>query len=308
MGWVVGAGVTAGAAVAGLLAAGLYGSEQLTRPQPCDVEDDARRWGLPEPEQVRFAAPDGLRISAWWFRAPEAPGAVIVCHGHGGNKVTNLWVAASLYPTYDVLLLDLRGHGESEGKLTSVGYLERLDIVGAACWLRSTLGDVPIGVLGISMGAAASILAAAECPPITCVVADSPFARLDTPVRMAVRARGYPRPLVPAIARSIGLVAGWRLGTIGGWLDPIDVVDRLTPRPLFLIHGQADDLIPVEETHALWRRAGEPKEMWILPEVGHARAAEVEPRAYAEKVARFFREHLSRPRESLENGRADPAA
>ncbi len=300
MGLVVRAGLTAataavgaaGAAVLGLLAAGLYGSEQLTRPLPCSVEDDAARWGLPDPELVRFPAADGLGISAWWFRAAGASGSVVVCHGHGGNKVTNLWVAASLYPHYNVLLLDLRGHGESEGKLTSVGYLERLDIIGAVRWIHAVLGQAPVGLLGISMGAAASLLAAAECPEVTCVVADSPFARLDTPVRTAIRARGYPGVLVPALARSVAFVSGWRLGTVRRWLDPIDVVDRLAPRPLLLIHGQADDMIPVDETHALWERAGEPKKLWIVPEVGHARAAEVDPRGYAETVAGFFEQYL----------------
>ncbi len=291
--WVgTGLGVLAALSFLVLAAVGLYGAREMTRPRRCDVQDSAGRWGLPEPEHVHFASTDGLRLSAWWFHSPSAAASVVVCHGHGGNKVTNLWVAASLYPHYNVLLLDLRGHGESEGKLTSVGYLERLDIIGAVRWIHAVLGQAPVGLLGISMGAAASLLAAAECPEVTCVVADSPFARLDTPVRTAIRARGYPGVLVPALARSVAFVSGWRLGTVRRWLDPIDVVDRLAPRPLLLIHGQADDMIPVDETHALWERAGEPKKLWIVPEVGHARAAEVDPRGYAETVAGFFEQYL----------------
>ncbi len=294
MAWIVAAGLAAAVVLAALVVAGLYGAEQLTRPARCALDDSAERWGLPEPEPVSPPAADGVRLSGWWFQSPQAAAAVVVCHGHGGNKMTSLWLATGLFPRFSVLLLDLRGHGDSEGDRTSVGYLERLDVVGAVHWVREQAGPIPIGLLGISMGAAAVILAAAECREVAAVVADSPFARLRTPVRFAIAARGYPRALAPVLAWAVELVAGWRLGMRHRTrLDPIDVVAGIAPRPLLLIHGQADELIPVEESHALWHLAGEPKEQWVLPEVGHARVADVEPRAYADRVAGFFERFLA---------------
>jgi uncharacterized protein len=212
-----------------------------------------------------------------------------VCHGHGGSKLTSLWVAADLYPRFNVLLLDLRGHGQSDGNRTTMGYLERLDIVGAARWLDQRLGEQPIGVLGISMGAATAILAAAETERIGAIAADSPFARLRNPVRAAICQRGYPRAVSPLLAWSVCAVANLHMK---GFADPIEVVDRIAPRPLLIIHGEADTLIPVDNAQALFARAGEPKELWVVPEVAHARVAEVEPAAYAERITRFFERWL----------------
>jgi fermentation-respiration switch protein FrsA (DUF1100 family) len=283
---------------------GLYGALQLTRPPRCDFEDTAERWGLPQPEPVWMSAADGVPLAGWLLEHKDAVASVVVCHGHGANKLTSLWAAAYLYPRFNVLLFDVRGHGESGGDRTSVGYFERLDIGGAVGWLAARLPDLPIGVLGISMGGAAAILAAAEFPQIAAVVADSPFARLRSPVREAICARGYPRQLSPLLAWSVCTVAA-QLGSLrGAWHDPIDVVQRIAPRPLLLIHGEADDLIPVDNAYALYRRAGQPCELWIVPEVGHARVAEIEPVAYGSRVLGFFERWLA----ASEPGRQPAAA
>ena len=280
-----------GLLVAIVAALGLYGAEQLTRPKRSDLEDRAERWGLPEPRHLALTAVDGIALSAWWFHDPAARASVIVCHGHGGNKASGLWVGAALFPRFNVLLLDLRGHGQSGGERTSVGFLERLDILAAVAWLDEQVGRAPIGVLGISMGGATAILAAAETSRIAAVVADSPFARLRSPVHAAICRRGYPRAVSPLLTWSVCTIASWQVRVRGG-LDPIDVVHRIAPRPLFIIHGEADWLIPVENAHDLYRRAGEPKELWVVPGVDHACVPQAEPRVYSERVAAFFERWL----------------
>jgi pimeloyl-ACP methyl ester carboxylesterase len=277
-----------------LAIAGLYGAAQLTRPRRCDIQDSAARWGLPDPECVRFSAPDGLGVSGWWFESADANASVVVCHGYGGNKESNLWFASILCPRFNVLLIDTRGHGESDGARTSIGYLERLDIVGAVAWTRDRVGPKPVGLLGMSMGGAAAVLAAADCPEVGAVVADSPFARLRTPVRLSICQRGYPKLLSPTLAWAVCTTSAWLLGTVrGGWPDPMHVVNRIAPRPLLIIHGGADDLIPVQEAEALYRLAGEPKELWVVPGVGHARVAEADPPSYSERVTAFFQRSLA---------------
>ena len=289
---IVGLGLFATLVVGGL---GVYGALQLTRPRRLSSTDTADRWGLPPPEVEMLVSRDGLRLAGWWFVHPSATASVVVAHGRGGDKRTSLWVAADLFPTYNVLLLDLRGHGDSSGSCSSVGYLERLDVLGAVDWLLERVGQQPVGVLGISMGGAAAIQAAAESPAIRAVIADSPFARLYSPVREAICARGYPRAVSPVLAWSVCTVASW-LGTPRGpWRDPLDVVARIAPRPLLIIHGQADEMIPVANAHALLDRAGPSAEAWILPEVGHAQAAAIEPAGYSAHVKRFFEAALRAP-------------
>jgi uncharacterized protein len=270
---------------------GMYGALQLTRPRRTSFEDSIERWGLPEPERLWLTSSDGIRLSGWWFERRGAAASILLCHGHGSNKLTNLWLAGDLYARFNVLLLDVRGHGESEGRHASVGFLERLDILAAVDWLADQ--GASIGVLGISMGGAAVIHAAAESERIAAVVADSSFARLRGPVYEAICARGYPRRAAGVLAWSVCRVAPW-LGTPRGrqWRDPVDVVGRIAPRPLLLIHGEADDFIRISHANDLLSRARDPKELWVLPEAGHARAAEIDPAAYVARLLDFFERSL----------------
>jgi uncharacterized protein len=282
------AGAAAGAAaLAGL---SLYGAYQVISPRRSGHRDDPAVWGL-ACEEVCFQAADGIRLAAWLARAPESRAAVIVIHGHGGNRHTSLAFAGHLYPAFTLLLPDLRGHGDSAGRHTSAGYLERLDVAGAADYLRG-LGYERVGVLGISMGAATAILAAAASKSIDAVIADSSFARLRHAVREGARIRGYPGPITRPLAYLCCQTAALRLRYPMRAGDPLVAIGAIAPRPLLLIHGEEDDLIRVDNARALYSAAGEPKELWVLPGVGHGQAIEAEPEGYRKRTLEFFRRSL----------------
>ena len=287
-------GVMAGAALAGAV---LHGVGKMIGPPRCDHRDDPAAWGL-RCEDVTLRTPDGLRLEAWLARG-EGRSAVIVLHGHGGNRYTSIAYASCLFPRFTVILPDFRGHGDSEGRHTSIGYHERQDVIAAAEYLHGQ-GYDRIGVLGVSMGAATAILAAAESPLIDAVAADSGFAMLRLAVAEGARQMGYPKPLVRLLAHLACRASAWRLRHPMDAVDPLHQVGRIAPRPLLLIHGEADGLIPVDSAHRLYAAAGEPKELWILPEVGHARAIEQDADLYRQRVADFFERTLG-------GDRAEPA-
>jgi uncharacterized protein len=289
--------LTAAALTGALIALGLYGASQVISPPRCDHRDDPENWGLPC-DEVEFPALDGPRIKAWLARAAERGPAVIVVHGHGGNRHTSLAHASFLFPSFSVLLPDLRGHGESDGRHTSVGYFERRDVIAAAEYLRS-LGYGPIGVLGISMGGAAAILAAAESAAIDAVISDSTFAALRLAVQEGARLRGYPGPITRPLAYLSCRTAAWRLGYRMQAGDPLTCVAALSPRPLLLIHGGADQLVRVANAQALFGAAGEPKELWVMDEVDHARGLEAAPELYRDRVMAFFGRYLLPPKNEL---------
>jgi fermentation-respiration switch protein FrsA (DUF1100 family) len=239
-------------------------------------------------DEVQFRAPDGTLICGWLARGerPEGP-AVIIAHGHGASRHGSLAHAQLLYPRYTVLMPDLRAHGGSAGRYTSIGYHERLDLIGSASYLRE-LGYGPIGVLGISMGGAAAILAAADSPEIDAVIADSSFAYLWRAVQRSARHRGYPRPIAAPLAYLACHTAALRLRYRRAFGDPVRAVAAMAPRPLLIIHGADDDLISVESAYQLYTAAGQGRELWILPKTGHARALEAAPEQYAERVLDFL--------------------
>jgi dipeptidyl aminopeptidase/acylaminoacyl peptidase len=274
--------------VAGFAAlVGEYGHRQITHAHRNDFRDDPTRWGLGVAEEVDLTARDGIRLHSWLFRSPNATASVIMLHGHGGNKHTTLPLAQILYPAYNVLLLDHRGHGESGGMRTTIGYEERLDVHAAVDVLVGR-GLGPVGIFGMSMGGATSILAAAEDERIQVVVADSPYARLRWAVQQSANLRGYPPALTPAIAYLGCLATALHLRYPMEAFDPVEAIERIAPRPLLLMHGTEDEIIPVANAHALFGRAGEPKELWLQDGLMHCRAVEEMWEPFRDRVRGFF--------------------
>jgi fermentation-respiration switch protein FrsA (DUF1100 family) len=74
--------------------------------------------------------------------------------------------------------------------------------------------------------------------------------------------------------------------------SPLEVVDEIAPRPLLLMHGTADPVIPFEHSERLHAAAGEPSELWILEGARHAALFDHDPAAYREKVMGFLERHL----------------
>jgi pimeloyl-ACP methyl ester carboxylesterase len=284
--------ILAALGVAGFAAlVGEYGHRQITHAHRNDFRDDPNRWEMGPAEEIDLTARDGIRLHSWLFRSTTAIASVIVLHGHGGNKHTTLPLARMLYPDYNVLLLDHRGHGESEGLRTTIGYEERLDVHAAVDVLEGR-GLGPVGIFGMSMGAATAILAAAEDERIAAIVADSPFARLRWAVQQSANLRGYPPALTPAIAYLGCLMTSLHLRSRMQAFDPVEVIERIAPRPIFLMHGVEDEIIPVASAHALYARAGEPKEQWLQDGLLHCRAVEEMYEPFRDRVRDFFHRWL----------------
>jgi fermentation-respiration switch protein FrsA (DUF1100 family) len=88
------------------------------------------------------------------------------------------------------------------------------------------------------------------------------------------------------------VVAGATLRTRSRLPDPIDVVGRIAPRALLLIAPQGDQLISWHQSERLFAAAAEPKELFVVPEAGHAEAYAVAPEAYQARVLDFLERHL----------------
>lgn len=243
-------------------------------------------------EEIWFKSRDGLKLHGWFIPAADGPGkaTIIMGHGHGASKVSDLHYAAFFKRGgYSVFMFDFRGHGQSDGpRGTSMGYWERYDVAGAVDWLLGrSLSQ--IGMFGISMGGAIAILAAAENPQIKAVVVDSPYAHL--------------RRSIAAEIDNISIVPLWAARPLGWWAyrmmaqhhrfpwregNPAEVVERISPRPLFIMHGQQDRLTRVENAHILYHHARQPKELWIQPGIGHVAGYEVYGAEYEQRVLQFL--------------------
>ncbi len=239
-------------------------------------------------ESLTLQAADGVRLAGWLLVPMSPKGVVLVQHGYGTCRADPLALTALLYRGgYAVVSVDFRGHGESGGVCT-FGVGERLDVRAMLDWAARDprLTALPVGYLGISLGGAVGLLTAAEEPRLRAIVSDSSYARLGPMVARYQRMM-YHLPEVPFGWLSAQCLA-CQLGTPLARLDPIRAVRRLAPRPLLIIHGEADESIPVAQAHALYAAAGEPKELWIVPGAGHVASVYHAEQAYAQRVVAFF--------------------
>jgi dipeptidyl aminopeptidase/acylaminoacyl peptidase len=259
------------------------------------------QWGTGEPpdgtaEEVTFtSADDAIRISGWFFAAPGAPPApaIVMCHGIWTGRRECLPLALRFRAAgYNVLCFDFRAHGQSGGRFTSVGHRETNDVVGAVEYLqrRPEVDTSRIGVIGFSMGAAATIQAAARSPEIAAVVADSAYAAfLDAAKYSFSLVTRVPHfPMAPIAMRW----AKWIANVDANQLRPLDVIGRIAPRPILIAHGALDEIVPVRHARMLFKAAGEPKELWIAPDAHHVGARDTDPDTYFLKVEGFFRQAL----------------
>ena len=273
-----------------VVAAAWFGNDRFIRRRAAKPENHPAASDLPY-EAVAFPARDGLAIHAWFLPvdAAETRGTVILLHGHSGILESDIEIAAALRGAgYNILQLELRGYGESEGEFITFGAHECLDVLGALDFLASR-GIHRVGVLGFSMGGAVAIRTAAESEAIRAVVTEGLYRQLESVMAAWARDRNLPLagPLHTLAALSLRL-ANRRLGLDLTQSDPIRWVGRIAPRPILFIQGGRDPFVPMADFEALWRAAGEPKERWLVPEAGHRRADRMCPQEYHRRVIDFF--------------------
>lgn len=287
------AGVTLGVAGAGLLAFSAAVGFRAARP--------GRSFGSGEPpagsfERVRFPSDDGLQLSGWFFPAGGPAITLVLCHGfHTGRRETMPTAQALQGAGFNVLAFDFRAHGESAGRWTSCGLLETRDLRGAVRYALErpeTIGS-HVGVVGFSMGGAVAIMTAADMPEIGAVVADSCFATLKEVVFGGLKTFwGVPSfPIAP-----LSLWFAERLvGVCADEARPVARIAAISPRPVLIVHGVEDRLVPVGDAYLLYATAEDPKELWIVPGADHVEARTLDPEGYLERIDAFFRKWLAGP-------------
>lgn len=268
---------------------------QIVHPDRTAPQDIPSDYGIANWEDVTFPSADGLRLGAWFIPPdPASDGStVIFIHGLGSNRGGLLDQAAMLVQEgYGALLLDLRAHGQSEGKVTTFGYNEVNDVRGAVSYLatRPEVNSERLGLVGESLGAATAIQSTARIPAIDVLVAESSFTTLEDNVAEGVRviAGLPPFPFAPLIVYFGSRAAGLDISAV----RPIDDIDDVAPRPILIIHGRQDELVPVESAERLYAAAGEPKELYIIDNAGHYPLIAPDPVRFETTLVGFFATYL----------------
>lgn len=301
-------GLLAGAGAAGgLAAAGNALYNQVMIPAPRDpaqdesdplVQQEGCRWAaLAEGFQsASIQSVDGLSLWAAVVPAQAESHRWVICvHGILADHTTMGAFGKRYHETgWNVLMIDQRGYGNSEGRYIGWGFDERLDVVGWISWIIRRDPEAEILLHGVSMGAATVLMATGGALPknVKAAVSDCSYTTIEAEMRHVVkdyRAKGGKMPPVPD-PLAFELLRQTVLRKVGFDLrdaSPIEAVER-SKTPTLFIHGTEDDFVPSHMMGKLFQSAHCPKSFLWVPGAGHATSVGTAPDLYWTSVDTFI--------------------
>ena len=232
-------------------------------------------------EPVTLRAADGVELVAWFMPATgKTHATVLFLHGNAENISTHFmnvaWMPAE---GFNVLALDYRGYGGSAGTPSLPGMQLDIDAALAALLARPDVDARHIVLFGQSLGGALAIhygARGAHRGAVRAVVAESAFAdyRTIASEKLAASVLTWPFQWLPALV-------------VDNDYSPLASIGAVSPLPLLLIHGEADAIVPPHHAQRLYETARQPKELWLLPGVGHIQS--MRDAALRRRVADYVR-------------------
>jgi pimeloyl-ACP methyl ester carboxylesterase len=279
---LVSLGVSAGLVILASLAAGEALSQAARRvigPAPPDLMA----------QTVSIRSTEGDMVAGWFSAADRRQGAVLLLHGLRADRRAML-ERARLFKQlgYSVLLIDLPAHGESSGDKIGFGLREGQGVRAALDFLRQACPGEPVGVIGVSLGAASMVLSMASPAP-DAVVLESMYPTIEEAVtdRLTRRLGVFGKAIAPLLLVQLPL----RLAVNVDQLRPIAALPSLHA-PVLIVSGARDEHTTLAETERIYAAAPGPKELWIVEGAAHVDLQVRAPRAYETRVAGFLSKYL----------------
>jgi alpha-beta hydrolase superfamily lysophospholipase len=229
---------------------------------------------------------DGLKLEAWYIKNRFSKGTVILFHGHGGSKsgvVEEANYFASL--EYNVLMVDFRAHGGSEGNVCTIGYYESADVKAAYDYISSK-GEKNIYLWGISLGAATIIKAIHDynIQPKK-VILEMPFGSLFQAVKGRVRIMGLPQEPVSSLLTFWG---GIEHGFFAFNYKPCEYAKKISC-PVLLQWGAKDPRVTKNEIDCIYNNLSvADKKLVVYQNAKHESLCENSPNEWEKEISEFM--------------------
>jgi len=207
--------------------------------------------------------PDGVTIDAWTIRAKIKParGTMVILHGLGESKVNYMTTATFLAKKgYDAVLIDLRCHGKSTGKCSTLGAKEQADVQAVLDSLveAKLVAAKPVTMVGVSLGAVTAILCAAQNPNVVGVLAVAPWANATNHIK-----RNTPWLMNKDVSQTLKEVS--KFGEFSLPDAGADLALKRYKGRVFLIHGLLDlSGVPLADSEALYDVAAGTKRLHVI--------------------------------------------
>lgn len=249
---------------------------------------DPSWWTEKEFESLRITSRDGFKLSAKFLRK-DCNKLAIVVHGYGGSYIET-YNYARLFDSrgYSVLAVECRAHGDSEGDMIGMGWLDRLDIVDWINYMLTVNPNYRIALFGLSMGASGVCMALGEKLPlnVVCAISDCAFDNVYRQLSYVFSSRTHMSGKF-----IMKLFNSYMKRTRGFDLKNADAVRELKKAtiPVLFIHGDSDKFVPTEMVYRLADAVPElRRDVYIVKGAEHAESFPTDPKAYERKVDKFL--------------------
>jgi len=299
--------------VVGVLVKYLRLAVNLFLDTPLPVTANLQDYAPPEGEIVTFPSLEGRSLRGMFIDRPPGVaerGTVIFCHEFASDmRSAGRYARPLVEAGYTVFTFDFRGHGASfaprhyEPRYWPSNY-EVNDILAAIAFVKSRSGadGRGIGILGISRGASAAVIAAAIRVSVRCLVVDGVFSTdhsIDELMKRWVQI--FARIDLARADRSLHIYRFFRalmmfyveLKCRCRFPSTRRALAKLESVPILFIHGERDAYVPPELTRALYDLKPGPKEIWVCPGAKHNQAVATDPETYAARITAFFDRYLA---------------
>jgi len=230
----------------------------------------------------------GSDLAGWHVKSNKNKGVIVLLHGIRASRLDMLKRAKMLHEEgYSSVLIDFQAHGESSGENITIGFLEKFDALAAIKYAKEKHPNEPVGLIGVSLGGAAVLLASPL--DVDVVILESVFPDLATAVHNRIRMRLGSFSWLPAEILLAQIKP--RLGFDVSEVSPIDKIGELKS-PVFIISGKKDLHTTEKETRELFSKANEPKKLWLVEDAAHVDLFNHALEEYRKKIVKFLNENM----------------
>lgn len=236
-------------------------------------------------EPVTFPSESGTIVHGWWCPVRDSNVAALLLPGVRANRLSMVDRAIFLRRSgYSVLLIDFQATGETPGHEITFGWRESRDVLAAASFIRARRPSSRIAAVGSSLGGAAALLAT---PPlhVQALVLEAVYPTIEraTDNRLRNYLGRFGALGSPLLLSQLSM----RLGLSAKQLHPIDHIASVNC-PLLIINGLEDVRTTREDAMLLYAQARSPKELWLVPGVGHVDVHRARGREYETRLLAFL--------------------
>ena len=237
-------------------------------------------------EDIYITSFDKLKLHARVYLNPSSNKVAIMCHGYRGTPCRDFSGGAveMIKLGYNVILIDERAHGQSQGHSITFGVRETKDVVGWVNYARNRFGEnIELVLVGISMGGA-TVLMSADKVGKAKIIADCPYSSPKIMLQQTIRAMGLPvRIFYPLVNLSSILFAHTNLNKI----SPYDSIKNTT-NPVLIIHGGSDSVVPNWISNDLYLEYPDKIQYELFPGADHGMSYLIDKPRYQKVIVDFL--------------------